>query len=99
MQQGEAWGTYVFSDIAEKFGNMLFSGATTFYETEDGASAFANAGALCCGSAAYPAYFYMAYLCGIRAEEGEGFCLHEPLPGAVNEPHCRILTPKGELSV
>lgn len=99
LQQGEAWGTYVFSDIAEKFGNMLFSGATTFYETEDGASAFANAGALCCGSAAYPAYFYMAYLCGIRAEEGEGFCLHEPLPGAVNEPHCRILTPKGELSV
>lgn len=49
---------YVLSDIAEKWGYMLYQGATSFWETIDGSSAFANAGSLCHGWSAVPIYIY-----------------------------------------
>ena len=49
---------YVLNDIAEKWGHMLMNGATTFWETIDGESAFGNAGSLCHGWSAIPAYVY-----------------------------------------
>lgn len=52
---------FVFDDIAKIWGKMLFNNATTFWETEDGAAAFGNAGSLCHGWSATPAYIYMKY--------------------------------------
>ncbi len=49
---------FVMNDIAEKWGYMLERGATSFWETIDGESAFANAGSLCHGWSAVPAYIY-----------------------------------------
>ncbi|MBQ3616232.1 MAG: hypothetical protein II993_09590, partial [Anaerotignum sp.] len=56
----------VFDDIASKWGKMLFQGATTFFETEDGAAAFSDAGSLCHGWSAIPAYLYFAYVLGLK---------------------------------
>ncbi|MBR6739569.1 MAG: hypothetical protein IKM04_00670 [Clostridia bacterium] len=49
---------YVLNDIREKYGYMLGKGATSFWETIDGASAFNDAGSLCHGWSALPIYYY-----------------------------------------
>ncbi len=49
---------YVLSDIDRRFGHMLELGATSFWETEDGETAFNRAGSLCHGWSAIPAYIY-----------------------------------------
>ena len=41
---------------------MLDAGATTVWETADGAAAFDNAGSLCHGWSAIPVYYYATLL-------------------------------------
>jgi alpha-L-rhamnosidase len=45
---------------------MVFSGATTFWETVNGAADFNGAGSLCHGWSSLPVYYYHAYVLGIR---------------------------------
>lgn len=52
---------WVMDDIADIWGNMLFNGATTFWETAQGASDFHNAGSLCHGWSAVPLHIYHKY--------------------------------------
>ncbi len=54
---------YVFDDIAEKWGGMLFNGATSFWETFSGDDEFTFGGAtsLCHGWASLPIHFYYTY--------------------------------------
>ena len=54
-ERGKAW---VLSEIRRDYGKMLDMGATTVWETIDGASAFGNAGSLCHGWSAIPVYYY-----------------------------------------
>lgn len=61
MQQPELYARCVFDDIAAQFGGMLYQNATTFWETQGGASAFDQAGSLCHGWSAIPVYFYLRY--------------------------------------
>lgn len=49
---------WVFDDIAEIWGEMLFKGATSFWETILGADDFEYAGSLCHGWSAIPVYYY-----------------------------------------
>lgn len=49
---------YILNEIDCKFKNMLDHGATSFWETEKGASDFHNAGSLCHGWSALPIYYY-----------------------------------------
>lgn len=65
LSSGDEYADYVFNDIAEKWGCMLFKGATSFWETEDGPWAFSNAGSLCHGWSAVPALIYYKYLLGV----------------------------------
>lgn len=58
----------VFSEIAERWGAMLYQGATTFWEVDEGAPAFSRAGSLCHGWSAIPYYLYGAYGLGVRPE-------------------------------
>ena len=51
-------GEYVLNDIRQKYNSMLDRGATSFWETLEGQSAFDNAGSLCHGWSALPAYYY-----------------------------------------
>lgn len=61
LLQDKANIQWVMNDIAEVWGNMLFDGATTFYETVKGHWDFHNAGSLCHGWAAIPIYYYHRY--------------------------------------
>jgi alpha-L-rhamnosidase len=68
MRRPEKYSRFVFSQIAEKWGYMLYNNATTFWETINGASDFGNAGSLCHGWSAIPVYFYFKYALGNKGE-------------------------------
>lgn len=62
---GEDYTDYVIGDIADKWGNMLLSGATSFWETVGGAWDFDCAGSLCHGWSATPIIVYFKYILGM----------------------------------
>lgn len=66
LTRPEQYAEVVFDDIAARWGRMLYQGATSFWETEEGASDFGHAGSLCHGWSAMPVYFYYAYGAGIH---------------------------------
>ena len=51
------WQGKVLEEIRKDYKKMLDAGATSIWETIDGASAFDNAGSLCHGWSAIPAYY------------------------------------------
>ena len=55
---GDKYKGYILNDIKEKYKKMLDTGATTFWETEKGASDFDGAGSLCHGWSAIPVYYF-----------------------------------------
>lgn len=65
LNAGDMYADYVINDIADKWGYMLYNGATSFWETIDGAWAFDTAGSLCHGWSAIPVLFYYKYLLGV----------------------------------
>lgn len=69
LEEPEIYGEAVFCRIAERWGNMLFSGATAFWETDQGPEAFDGAGSLCHGWSGIPVYLYGAYLLGVKPKE------------------------------
>lgn len=68
LRQPKTYTRFVFDQIASLYGSMLQRNATTFWETIDGGDAFENAGSLCHGWSAIPAYFYLKYVLDIRKE-------------------------------
>ncbi len=54
----EKWQGYVLDEIRKDYKKMLDTGASSVWETMDGASAFDNAGSLCHGWSAIPVYYY-----------------------------------------
>lgn len=58
MTDFSRWKDYVLEDIRRDYRKMLDAGATTVWETIEGASAFGNAGSLCHGWSAMPVYYY-----------------------------------------
>ena len=56
---------FVFNDAKARFGAMAFSGATSFWETENGESAFGHAGSLCHAWSAIPCYLVDKYGWGL----------------------------------
>ena len=87
----------VFDEIARKWGGMLRKDATTFWETEDGADAFDDAGSLCHAWSAAPAYLYFAYVLGIRPRR-PGFrnATKKPLGCNILRACGTVPTPRGE---
>ncbi len=53
----EKYLPWIFENIKAVWGRMLDEGATSFWETEDGAEAFGKAGSLCHGWSALPVYY------------------------------------------
>jgi hypothetical protein len=62
LQDEESYKQWVFDDISDIWGDMLFKGATSFWETYHGGSDFENAGSLCHGWSAIPVYYLSKYL-------------------------------------
>ena len=57
LQTDVNFSMFIVEDIKKKYGRMLDEGATTFWETEKGWRDFDNAGSLCHGWSAIPAYY------------------------------------------
>lgn len=71
LRNPKKYGRFVFCDIAKIWGKMLYAGATSFWETSDGADAFGFAGSLCHGWSAVPAYLYYRYALGFDIPTGQ----------------------------
>ena len=85
-------------DARELWGSMTLRGATSFWETIDGADAFADAGSLCHGWSAVPAWLWYAGYLGIQpVEPGFRKFTFSPLPGA--QAKAVIPTPYGDIKV
>ena len=61
MLSPDRYAAFVRQDVADVWGHMLFSGATSFWETQRGAWDFAHAGSLCHGWSAVPIYIVHKY--------------------------------------
>ena len=63
LQDADTYREPVFNDVADRWGEMLFCGATSFWETFTGVEEFTFGGAtsLCHGWAALPIYLYYTY--------------------------------------
>ncbi len=94
----ERYAAAVFEEIADKWGNQLYNGATTFWETEKGAADFDDAGSLCHAWSATPAYLYFAYVMGIRpTKPGFAAKTKAPLKTNILAADAVLPTPKGDL--
>ena len=58
----EKYKPFVFGQIEKNYTKMMEAGATSTWETINGASDFDNAGSLCHGWTAIPIYYYHKYL-------------------------------------
>lgn len=97
LQQPERYAAQVFEEIAEKWGSMLYHGATTFWETELGAEDFERAGSLCHAWSSVPLYLYGAYLLGVRPDEPGIWKQHAPAPAPIYCAEGSFPTPHGRL--
>lgn len=98
LAQPERYLDWVFADIARIWGKMLYAGATSFWETEDGADAFDQAGSLCHGWSAMPVYFYYAYGLGVRPAK-PGFAQLADSTRRIDGCSGSVPTPEGMIHV
>jgi hypothetical protein len=90
----------VMDHVAENWGRMLYSGATTFWETIRGGWDFDLAGSLCHGWSAIPVYLYGAYTLGIRPlEPGFATFAVDPLMTPAAGTRGRVPTPAGPIEI
>ena len=83
-------------DARSLWGGMILSGATSFWETIEGADAFSDAGSLCHGWSAVPAWLWYAGYLGVRPlEPGYRRFTFAPLGSA----DATIPTPYGDMKV
>jgi len=86
--------------IARNFEPMVFQGASSFWETQLGSSDFSNAGSLCHGWSALPAYHYHAHVLGVRPlESGFRKFLISPFPDRLFWVEGATPTPAGAIRV
>lgn len=89
---------YALNDALKLWGGMTLQGATSYWETIDGASAFDDAGSLCHGWSAVPAWLWYAGYLGIRPiEPGYRKFTFRPLPDAA--AIATVPTPYGNINV
>ncbi len=100
LRRPARYAKWVFDEIAEKWGKMLYNNATTFYETEEGAKAFGQAGSLCHGWSAIPTYLYFAYVLGLKPTEN-GFAQYEikPMDTGIYDASGVAVTPRGTIQL
>ncbi|MEA4832782.1 MAG: hypothetical protein VB118_09255 [Oscillospiraceae bacterium] len=97
MKMPEVYGRRVFTEVESIWGDMLCRGATTFWETQEGADAFGYAGSLCHGWSAIPAYLYFRYALGLYpSTEGDGRIDHNPVSCGLHDARGMMRTSKGE---
>lgn len=99
LRQSGRYAAQVFEEIAGKWGKMLYQGATTFWETEDGSDDFDRAGSLCHGWSSVPAYIFGAYLLGVWPEEPGKWEQHDTDLACLYRAEGELYPPDGMLTV
>ena len=100
LQDKETYGSIVFSQISDDWSKMLYAGATSFWETEEGQADFDYAGSLCHGWSATPAYFYGAYILGVKPlSPGFKTFTVDPFFESTPQASGSIPTPAGNITV
>ena len=62
LKADKNYGDFIVSDIIKTYKPMLNAGATSFWETENGADDFGGIGSLCHGWSAMPVYYFAKIL-------------------------------------
>lgn len=99
LQEPETYAVSVFDEVAARWGKMLYHGATSFWETDDGAAAFARAGSLCHAWSCVPVYLYGAYVLGVRPVAPGIWRKTDPVPGGISSAEGRLCAPNGVIEV
>ncbi len=100
LQDKDRYGSSVFAQISDDWSKMLYAGATSFWETEQGQADFNYAGSLCHGWSATPAYFYGAYILGVKPlSPGFKTFAVDPFFEATPQASGIIPTPAGDITV
>lgn len=99
LEEPEVYGDAVFCQIEKRWGSMLFSGATAFWETDQGAEAFDGAGSLCHGWSGIPAYLYGAYLLGVKPEKPGHWHQGNRIDCGIGRVSGVLKTPQGYLEI
>lgn len=90
----------MFGILTEHFDSILFQGATSLWETADGAYDFQYAGSLCHGWSCFPVLFCHSILLGVTPlDPGFKHFLLKPYPAGLPRASGSIKTPEGILSV
>jgi alpha-L-rhamnosidase len=93
-------GQAVIRKIGEDWGQMLFRGATSFWEVLLGAEGWAQGASLCHGWSATPVYFYQAYLLGVQPlTPGFAQFTVDPVISAAPCAEGRVPTPHGPIDL
>ncbi len=99
LQEPEKYGDQVFEEVADRWGAMLYQGASAFWETDLGAEDFERAGSLCHAWSSVPVYLYGAYLLGVRPEKPGKWRVFKGVPCSVSGARGKFICPEGELEV
>jgi len=100
LQEKGKYGSSVFSQISDDWSKMLYAGASSFWETEQGQADFDYAGSLCHGWSATPAYFYGAYILGVKPlSSGFKTFTVDPFFESTPQASGSIPTPDGDITV
>jgi len=92
--------SYVANLINQNYSPAAFLGATSMWETDRGGSDFAGAASLCHGWSSLPAYFYRAWMLGVRPlSPGYRTFSVSPYCGSWQSAAGEIMTPSGAIKV
>jgi hypothetical protein len=100
LKQSPAEQEYAVTKIDHIYENMLAEGATTFWETANGAADFDGAGSLCHAWSSIHVYYFGAYVLGVRPLTA-GFKSFEVKPyiGKLNYAKGTVPTPAGNIQI
>lgn len=100
LGDSKEYSELVFRTIEQIWGSMLFEGATSFWETINGADDFDKAGSLCYGWSAIPAYFYYAHILGVKpVQPGFREFIVNPSTAIFHKASGQVPTPYGQIQV
>lgn len=99
LQEPEKYAEAVLEELAQRWGVMLYHGATSFWETDLGAEDFDRAGSLCHAWSSVPIYIYGAYVLGIRPIQPGVWVQHKPVLGGICWAKSTLYPPGGPTEV
>ena len=99
LQEPALYAEEIFKQIAQRWGKMLLAGATSFWETDEGAEAFDGAGSLCHGWSGIPVYLYGAYILGVRPNQPGIWRPCAKIPSGIHTVQGVLVSPEGRIEI